>query len=185
MGLGVTGGRWFSFNAGLGLDAEVVRRVERRRKAGRRASPALYVRTAVRQFYLATDRRTPPLRLEIPGQDPVEDLFLLIVANTRPWTYLGARPAITCPDASFDAGLDVFALRRLTTQATLRAVARALSRGRHRGRTVFTGHDLETFVVRCSRPVALQADGEYLGRVTEASFRSVAAALRVLAPPVD
>ena len=34
VGLGLAEDRWFTFNAGVGFDAEVVRRIERRRRAG-------------------------------------------------------------------------------------------------------------------------------------------------------
>ncbi|HEY8729326.1 MAG TPA: diacylglycerol kinase family protein, partial [Acidothermaceae bacterium] len=37
--------RWFTFCAGFGLDAEIVGAVERRRVAGAKATPALFMRT--------------------------------------------------------------------------------------------------------------------------------------------
>src|SRR3954452_24557899 len=51
IGLAKADERWFTFCAGLGLDAEVVRRVEHRRADGRRATPSLFVREAVTQFF--------------------------------------------------------------------------------------------------------------------------------------
>src|SRR5205823_1644621 len=54
IGLGKAGSRWFTFSAGLGFDAEVVHRMERRRRAGRPISHMRYVRAAVSQFYLHT-----------------------------------------------------------------------------------------------------------------------------------
>ena len=48
IGLGRADQRWFTFTAGLGLDADVVAQVEQKRAAGRRSSHALYVRTALR-----------------------------------------------------------------------------------------------------------------------------------------
>ena len=59
LGLGRADDRWFVFAAGVGLDAEVVERVERRRAKGRTATPGLYVRSALRQFFAGTDRRHP------------------------------------------------------------------------------------------------------------------------------
>lgn len=84
--------RYFTFNAGLGLDAEVVRVIEGLRARGRSVTPRLYLWTALRQFYTVTDRRHPALTLERRGQPPVGHLFFGIVSNTAPWTYLG-RPA--------------------------------------------------------------------------------------------
>lgn len=74
---------------GVGLDAEVVREVERRRAAGVRADPSLYVRTAVRHFFSGTDRRRPALTLEQPGRPPKSGLFLAFISNTSPWTFMG------------------------------------------------------------------------------------------------
>src|SRR5271169_6524169 len=58
IGLGLAGDRYFTFSAGLGLDAEVIADMERQRAHGRRASVAAYLRTIVRRYY-GTDRRRP------------------------------------------------------------------------------------------------------------------------------
>lgn len=182
IGLGRAGDRWFTFCAGLGLDAEVVEIVERRRRAGRPATPALYVRTAIRHFYAGADRRDPALTLERPGHDPVEQLFLALVSNTTPWTYLGDRPVQPSPEAEFGAGLDIYAAGRLRTLSTLRYLRQMLARRpRPHGRSLTRLHDLDEFTVTAARPVALQVDGEFVGAIDQISFRSVPAALRVIA----
>ena len=68
--------RYFTFNAGMGLDAETVRVIEGMREHGRTLTPGLYLRTALRQFYRVTDRRHPRLTLERDGQSPIGHLFL-------------------------------------------------------------------------------------------------------------
>jgi diacylglycerol kinase family enzyme len=182
IGLGLAGERYFTFNAGLGLDAEVVRAVEGLRAQGRTANPALYMRVALRQYYRVTDRRHPALSLERAGQPPVDRLFLGIVSNTAPWTYLGRRAVHTNPDAGFDSGLDVFALRRLRTAGTFKALGQMLS-GRDRppgGRQVVSLHDEARLTIRADRPVAFQVDGEYVGERECVTFTSVPRALRVI-----
>jgi diacylglycerol kinase family enzyme len=181
VGVGLAGDRYFTFNAGLGLDAEVVRAVDGRRALGRTATPALYVRMTLRQFYRVTDRRHPPLMLERDGHAPVGPLFLGAVSNTTPWTYLGRRPVHTNPEASFDSGLDVFALRSMRTISTLRVIRQMLSPGRSlRGRSVLTLHDQAELTMRSARPVAFQVDGEYMGEHERVRFVSVPNALRVI-----
>lgn len=182
IGLGRADERWFTFCAGLGLDAEVVDLVERSRAAGRLSSPALYLAAAVRHFYLGTDRRSPALTLQVDGQSPEERLYQAIVCNTAPWTYLRARPVNPLPLASFDTGLDVFALRRLTTAATLRCVARILVPGRRppRKSAALLRHDLAGFTLRSARPLAFQVDGDALGQRSVVRFTSVPEALHVL-----
>ena len=62
------------------------------------------------------------MTLQVPGEPAVQDLFLCLVSNVSPWTYLGARPVNPTPQASFDTGLDVFALGRTSTSRMLRAL---------------------------------------------------------------
>jgi diacylglycerol kinase family enzyme len=183
IGLGRADDRWFTFCAGLGLDAEVVRAMDQRRAKGRGATPGAYVRTAVRQFFAGTDRRHPALTVEPAGHAAQEGVFLAIIANTSPWTYLGERPVQPSPEASFDDGLDLYALRRLRTLATLRQAAQLLGRqraGLPKGRQVVQAHDVGGITVRASRPVAAQVDGEPMGEVTEVVFRSEPAALQIV-----
>ena len=56
----------------------------------------------------------------------MDGLFLGIVSNASPWTYLGQRPVNASPRAAFDTGLDLFAMRKLGTLGTLNAVRQML-----------------------------------------------------------
>jgi len=190
IGLGMANGRYFTFNAGLGLDAEVVRAVEGRRAHGQVVTPALYTMTALRQYYRVTDRRHPAITICTPADLSTEPVYQCIVSNSAPWTYLGRKPVNTNPDAGFDTGLDLFALRSLSTPATLWVLRQMLSDRRvpPSGGGVVTGHDLAEIVLEAGRPVAFQVDGEYMGEAENVRFRAVPDALRVvglseLAPP--
>jgi diacylglycerol kinase family enzyme len=181
IGLGRADDRWFTFCAGLGLDAEVVSAVEERRREGEEPSPGLYVRTAISHFFRSTDRSDPAITLSRPGLPDRQGVFLGIVANTSPWTYLGSRPVDPCPRASFDSGLDLFALTSLRTTHTLRQVRRMLSPRPllPRGRKVVSLHDAAEFTLRSDRPLDLQVDGDHVGARTQVRFRAVPAALRI------
>ena len=181
VGLSTADGRWFTFCAGVGLDAEVVGEVERRRERGRRASSTLFVAAALGKFYRETERDQPGLTLELPGEDPVNGVFLAIVQNTAPWTYLGTLPIHACPEASFDTGLDVLALLRLRTVSTVRHVRQLVQPGaRPRGRDVVARHDLAEFRVWANRPTAVQLDGEPIGDRVSIHFVSHPHALSVV-----
>jgi len=181
VGLGLAGDRYFTFHAGLGLDAEVVRAVDGHRARGRAATTVLYLRMILRQFYRVTDRRHPALTLERDGHPPAGPLFLGIVSNTAPWTYLGRRPVYTSREAAFERGLDLFALRSLGTVNTLRTASQLLSdaRGPH-GRSVLILHDQAEMTLSAARPVAFQLDGEYVGERESVRFLSVPDALRIV-----
>jgi diacylglycerol kinase family enzyme len=180
VGLGRADERYFTFCAGFGIDAEVVRKVERARLRGKVSTGSLYVRSTVSQFFLDTERRASPITLERPGEEAAAGIATVIVQNTAPWTYLGDRPINPCPQASFETGLDLLAIRELNLPTTARTVAQILSRRPNpHGRHLLTLHDLAEFTVRASRPLAFQVDGDYLGERTKVMFSAVPEALRV------
>ncbi|HEY3009651.1 MAG TPA: diacylglycerol kinase family protein [Micromonosporaceae bacterium] len=181
IGLGLADDRYFTFCAGLGLDAAVVHRVERARLRGRLPNPALYVRSTVAQYFFGSDRRHPAVTLERPGEPPEGELAMVIIQNTAPWTYLGDRPINPNPEASFDLGLDVMALRALHVPSTARTALQILSRRPDpRGRQVLRLHDVDEFTLRAARPLPYQLDGDYLGERDKVRFTGAPAALRVV-----
>ncbi len=183
IGLGLAADRYFPFSAGLGMDAEVVREVDRLRGEGRRESASLFLRTMVRQYYRGTDRRRPALTVERDGQPPVSDLFMTIITNRSPWTYLRDRPLLPVPNPDFNSGLDLLALRRLQLTTIVNVVGQMLYiRSRPpRGRDMLSVLGSESLTIRSARPIALQADGEYLGETEAVKFQFVPDALRVVA----
>jgi diacylglycerol kinase family enzyme len=174
--------RWFVFAAGLGFDADVIARVEAERARGRRSTGALYVREATRAFVLGRERRRPSMTLVRPGEPDLDGLFLCLVSNVSPWTYLGPRPVNPSPEASFDAGLDVFALGRMGVLRMLHHSRQVLARRPDaRGRGVHRFHDLGELTLSASRPQGWQLDGDHLGTATGLRLRSVPSALSVVA----
>ncbi|HEY8451693.1 MAG: diacylglycerol kinase family protein [Micromonosporaceae bacterium] len=178
VGLGCADGRYFTFCAGLGIDAAVVRRVERARSRGRTSSPVLYVRATAGQFLVGANHSA----LTVDAPDAKDETFAtVIVQNTAPWTYLWGRPVQLSPDASFDRGLDVVALRRARTPAVARLLARMVAgRPVPRSRQLRCWRDLDQLTVRSSVPTPFQVDGEYLGERQEVRLSASPAALRVL-----
>jgi diacylglycerol kinase family enzyme len=173
--------RWFVFSAGLGFDAEVIARVEARRARGRRSTGSLYVRETTGAFLSGRERRRPAMTLRVPGQEPVDELFLCLVSNVSPWTYLGARPINPSPQASFETGLDVFAMGRMGPLGMLRTLRQTLAkRPDARGRGVHRWHDLDEVTLTAVRPQGWQLDGDHLGTATGLRVRAVPAALRVV-----
>jgi diacylglycerol kinase family enzyme len=174
--------RWFACNAGVGVDAEIVEEMERLRAKGLEATPARYFSTSVTQLLLRTDRREPVLTVRRPGVPAVPGVFLAIVQNSSPWTFLGPLPIDPCPRASYDTGLDLFAPRSLGVLHTLGHVRRMMLRRRTRYPFggLLTLHDQSQISIEASRPIALQVDGDAQGPVSMVTFRSVPRALGVL-----
>jgi len=183
IGLGQAGDRYFTFSAGLGVDAEVMADIERLRARGRHASTTLYLRTTLRRYYFRTDRHRPALTLNAPGQPPVTGLFMGVVTNSSPWTYLGSRPVRPAPHTDFNSGLDLFALRRLRTLTTLAALRHMMHANEElpSGRDVVSAAALSGLTFRADRPIAFHIDGEYLGETETVAFRFIPDALCVVA----
>jgi diacylglycerol kinase family enzyme len=181
IGLGRADDRYFTFTGGMGLDAAVVRRVEQARLRGRTSTPALYMRAMIGQFFADDDRKSPPLSVERPGEPTETELGTVIIQNTAPWTYIGDRPINPNPEASFDRGLDVLAVRHLYVGSTARTVTQMVSRKADpHGGQVLRLHDQAEFTVVANRPQAFQLDGDYLGERQKVHFVSVPEALRVI-----
>jgi diacylglycerol kinase family enzyme len=183
IGLGLAGDRYFTFSAGLGMDAEAVGEVERLRASGHRESPMLFGWAILRRYASGTDRRTPALTLERDGQPATPDLFMTAVTNRSPWTYVHGRAMLPVPNPDFNSGLDVLALRKLRASTIISAVSQMLLiRGRSpRGRHILTVTGLESLTIRSARPIAFQVDGDYLGETEAVKFQFVPHALRVVA----
>src|SRR5215472_16001949 len=182
IGLGLAADRYFTFSAGLGMDAEVVREVDRMRAQGRRESVPLFLQAMMRQYYRGTDRHQPALTLERDGEPPVSGLFMTIITNRSPWTYFRGRPLLPVPNPDFNSGLDLLALRRIRLTTIFNAVGQMLYvRSRpSRGRNMLSVLGSEALTLRSVRPIALQADGEYLGETEAIKFQFVPRALRVV-----
>jgi len=176
--LGRVNGRRFAFSAGIGFDAELVRRVDLRgrREDGRRPGDLAYMLAAAQVVGRHLGRFGPALEIAGLGR-----AAFALVANADPYTYAGALPIRVAPEARFELGLDLVAPQRvgpLVLPRLLRYVLRG--RGQAEAGDVLYGHDLDRIEAACDRPLPLQADGEDLGDVTEALFEAERGAVRVL-----
>lgn len=177
--LGLADDRYFTFNAGLGLDAEVVKAVEEHRARGRAISNALHIRRAVRTFF-AADRATPTLTVTADGA-VIGAVYVALVSNVDPWTYAGRRAVRTNPGLPADHGLGLLALRSMRIVTVIRLVRQIVAgRGGPSSKTVVRVDGAREIRVRADAPAPLQVDGDYLGDRTEVTFTSVPRALRVV-----
>lgn len=177
--LGKANERWFTFNAGIGWDAEVIAAVERIRSTGRTVSATLYMRTAFACYVECLCRR-PFITLRMPNESPAHNLHSVFVSNTDPFTYLGSRALRMNPSTTFDTGLGTFALRTMNPYIVWRYVAQML-RGRakpHKRNSIWRAN-LGALRVTCREPLRLQVDGDNLGERSTVEFLSVPGALRV------
>jgi diacylglycerol kinase family enzyme len=105
----------------------------------------------------------------------------ILVANCDPYSYAGSIPLHVAPHARFEGGLDFVAPTRVRARDVPRLITYLVrGRGQLEADDMLSGHDLDLIVVRCDRPMPLQADGEDLGDVSEAAFEALRDAVSVL-----
>jgi diacylglycerol kinase family enzyme len=175
---GRVNGRRFGFSAGIGIDAEAVRRIEDRGRAedGSRAGNLAFAWELARLVAQRRGRFDPAL--EILGRGRAA---FALVANGDPYTYAGPIPVRIAPEARFELGIDLVAPRAVSPFALPRLLGYALlGRGQAGAGDVLYEHDLDRIEVVCDAPMPLQADGEDLGDVTSAVFEAEREAVTVL-----
>jgi len=168
--------RRFTFAAGLGVDAALVRAVDARgRRGGRRPGDLAFVAEAVRLLAARRGRLAPELTVVGRGR-----AAFALVANTDPYTYAGRIPLHAAPRASFEGGLDLAAPVALGPARIPLVLAAFVRPRRIHPRWILRAHDLDELRIEADAPTPLQADGEDLGDVTAATFTAERDALRVL-----
>jgi diacylglycerol kinase family enzyme len=165
--------RYFTFSAGVGLDASVVERVDAHPRLKARVGEWYYTAVAVSVFNRRYLFRPPRLVASIGGESISG--VTAIVQNAAPYTYFGNRRVDLGEGATLDSGdLAGVVLRRASPIDIPTVLWRALSArariGRHRRVYGFDGVD--GLVVRTAdgRPLPLQVDGDYIGEAEEAQF---------------
>jgi diacylglycerol kinase family enzyme len=191
IGLGKVNGRFFCFHTGIGFDAAVVERVERRASLKRWLGHPLFISSGVTTWLTGYDRQHPHFRVSGDGGRDVDDGYFSIVLNTNPYTYLGNRPLDLSPAATLDQPLVAITFTTMSATAILSSLAGAL-----RGGGVKPASHLDIregvrhLVVENDEPFPYQVDGDALGSTRRLEFTHVPAAVQLVfptipAPPLD
>ncbi|WP_186349835.1 diacylglycerol/lipid kinase family protein [Gordonia spumicola] len=179
--LGHTLNRWFLFNAGMGMDAIVVRRMEELRHKGKRATAGRYLRTTVGSFFRPSI--TPPtFTVEVPDHEPVDGVRFGFVSNTGPWTYLGTRPIRTNPGTDFEHGLGIFAATSVSVPRNIMLGSKLLRGVEPKAAHLYRNDDVDWVRFRSEAPADVQMDGDYLGEYASLDFGHRRHVLDVVAP---
>jgi diacylglycerol kinase family enzyme len=182
--LGVVNGRYFTFSAGMGLDASVVERVDRHPRLKARYGAYFFTQQAIATFLRRYVVQPPRLSVEVDGRT-VEGISAF-VQNAHPYTYFRSRPIQLADGASLVSGdLAGVVLERANPVDMPTVLWRAFStRARiERHRQVSAFHGVDGVLVRSldDRGIAVQVDGDFIGELDEAVFSVAPGALSVVA----
>ena len=177
IGLGRVNGRRFGVNAGLGFDAELVRRVDQlgRSPDGRRPGDITFMRVAASVLRERHARFDEQVEIEGAGR-----AALVLVANCSPYTYSGSVALDLVPGASFDEGLAYWAPVTVRARDLPRIVIHGVRGTGLKDGKELAALDLDRIAVHCDRPLPLQVDGEDAGDVVEAVYEAERDAVTVL-----
>ena len=181
IGVGKMDGRYFMFSCGIGLDAEVVRRVEADVAAGNKKTEWTFIKHALAAG--ATEYRMADqwLTVKVPGFDPITGV-LGICCNARPFTYYQRFPVDACPQARLDRRLDLLVMRNIRTGTIPRLiwslfVSRSHTAWKRKSRYF---HDIQSFTWIADVPKPVQVDGDHIGERQQVDVSHIPNALDVL-----
>jgi diacylglycerol kinase family enzyme len=182
--LGEVEGRLYTFSAGIGMDAQVVRGVDSKPAMKARFGPYFFLAAALATFTRRYLLAPPRMFVEVGGE--TLSGVTAIVQNAEHYTYFHDHPIDLAEGATLDGGtLSGVVLRRASVLGAPSLLARGWIRGghvsAHRHVDGFRGATALTVSSATGRPLPLQVDGDYIGEVTEARFTLRPRALAVLA----
>jgi diacylglycerol kinase family enzyme len=177
-------GRAFTFSAGYGLDASVVKRVDAHPQLKARLKEWYFAWAGVSTFTKEYVVRPP--RLEAHVGDEVLRGVTALVQNGDPYTYFGNRPVHVAEGLALDDGsIGGVMLERAgpidIPTVTARLLSNRLRVVGHKRISAFTTSEDLRIVSADGRAVPLQVDGDYIGDAVEAAFGVWPGALTVIA----
>lgn len=185
--VGRAGDRWFVVNTGMGIDADVVSTIEDVRAEGKSAHALRYV-PAVMAAWNRVRKNPPRLTAEVNGEVVGEDLALVIVSNSNPWTFLGDLAMVTNPGTRLDAGLGFFAMtsiqgiRGMVGALRLAGTAKPAWRALNVAEREVRFDDVDHVRLRSARPLNFQIDGEYVDERDHLDITCARGAISFIAP---
>jgi len=189
--LGKVDERYFVFACGAGIDASVVKRVDRNPTLKGNAGPYYYSWAGISSFYRKYLVNPVRMRTQVEGFEPVEGVTT-IVQNSDPFTYFASRPIRVCEGISIDDGtLSMAVLKRATQRDMPTLINRLFSESRPAARHRQVAHfdDVLSATVETVsknkdgslRALPIQVDGDYIGERERIALQAVPSALTIVA----
>jgi diacylglycerol kinase family enzyme len=161
--LGRADGRYFAVNCGAGIDASAMRRLEKKYPATKERFDRAAFRAVARELLVGYAGKSPDLEVRVDDREPLASLSVM-VGRTDPYTFYKERGIRMTPDASFETGLDLLSVRKLSRRNVPRIAWQVFGSARHvQGRDIDYVHDVSHILVTSATPFPVQVDGDPMG----------------------
>jgi len=161
--LGRADGRYFAVNCGAGIDAAVMRRLERKHPDSKQKFDRAAFRAGAQELMVGYAGKRPDLEIRVNGGEPIPSLSVM-VGRTDPYTFYKERGLHMTPEATLQGGLDVLSIKKLNRRNLPRVAWQVFGSARHvHGRDIDYVHDASHILVTAAEPFPVQVDGDPLG----------------------
>lgn len=196
IGLGKVNDRYFVFHLGIGYDAAVIERVERRASLKRYAGHPFFVWTSLLTWarFNSNGNRSPRFTVQFPKganesttkSNSVTGYFTICL-NSNPYTYMGNRPFNVDKSVALDNGLGVLTVKSLSFTTMMKLIGSALMTGKHIRQDSQTDFrtDVSGFTVTGFEKFPYQVDGDYISDVENLVVEHHPEKLRIFVPATD
>ena len=196
MSAGFAANRFFLVNVGFGMDAAVIKAMEKLRGKDISATAGMYGVIAANAWhhlrkFPPTIRITATVEGDRPREVSLSNIPFVVVTNTTPWTYAGAIPLVTNPEQTLEKALSLFALQDISGLRGLGAVMHAVGAGRRLLNSFdFTARqvhldDVTRIHFASDDALPAQVDGESVKETRHMTITSIPRCIEVVAHPDD
>lgn len=174
--------RWFLCNAGFGIDAQVLAKMDSRRNKGKFVSDSAYAMLAIRELFNEIRKSKSPILVTDQSNVTAKPLQFALIVNFAPWTYVGkyaVSPLVRLADTS---ALDIFGSHKLSLSNTVRLIASFLTPDKIKSEPqVLVLEQQQSIDIKTVTPTWAQVDGEPLMQIKLAKVEHFSNCLTVIA----
>lgn len=174
--------RWFLFNAGIGIDARVLARMESKRIKGKSVSDFAYAAIAAKEFINEINEKKSKIEITDETKRKFDPVQFALIINFSPWTYFGKFPVSPIDHRAETNALDLFASYQIKFGNLFTLIKGLISNSKLVNDSQnLVLQDLKQFQISTDTPIWAQVDGEVIAEITSANIQHFADCLTVIA----
>jgi diacylglycerol kinase family enzyme len=174
--------RWFLFNAGFGIDAQVLAKMDLQRNRGKYVSDSAYAMLAIRELFNEIRKSKSPILITDQNNVTAKPVQFALIVNSAPWTYVGKYAVSPLARLADTSALDIFGSYKLSISNTARLISGFMSADKIKSDPqVLVLEQQNCLDIKAITPTWTQVDGEPLMQIKSAKVEHFANCLTVIA----